>query len=147
MKEGCTYQLFYFHHHRCHVCCDPRLCSCVAETSQGWGSQGPPRSLHLYIFGRTVPEWDNLPTWESKYALVLASWEVAPARSRRVNEPDLVSGQRGATGAAAPQPHTAWESEWNVSSSFLGQWLHCSAMPAMLCSQCPLGQLSVDAAL
>lgn len=102
MKEGCTYQLFYFHHHR-HLCWWSK-----SVLLYGWNLpglrpalQGPPRSLHLYIFGRTVLEWDNLPTWESKYAPGACQLRGGQAHSRHVNEPDLVSRQGGASAGRA----------------------------------------------
>lgn len=153
MKEGWTYQLFYFHHHR-HVCCGRRLCSRVAETSQGSGQLCRDHHAHCsYIsLGELCLNEIIFQPGNPSMPLAPASWEVAHTHSRRVNEPDLVSSSGGASaGRQGGEPHRlttpGWQPEWNVSSSFLWQWLHCSAMQGILCSQCPLGQLSVDTAL
>lgn len=108
MKEGCTYQVFYFHHH--HIC--QRL---KVVLLYGWKSQvlklvlqGPPRQLCLYIFGRTALEWDNLPTWESKYAP-----RACQLRGRIALIPDMLTSQiwcRGREGgvswARKGEPHS-----------------------------------------
>lgn len=114
MKEDCTYQVFYLHHHH--------VCQCLkAVLLYGWNSQvlrqalqGPPRQLSLYIFGRTVLEWDNLPTWESK----CAPW-TCQLRGRLALIPDMLTSQiwcRGRAGGrqlgedarASQSNHTAY---------------------------------------
>lgn len=134
-----------------------RLCSCRADTSQGSGQLcRDHHTLCTYIsLGELCLNEIIFQPGNPSMPLVLASWEVAHAHSRHVNEPDLVSRQRrGVSWARKGESPTVWpqqdgnrESEWNVSSPFLWQWLHCSAMRLILCSQCPLGQLSVDTAL